>query len=95
VNIAEAIGPAEIALRTWVGQSCSAHATSSGKVLLAGLMSGEVRKHSNAEVIAGLSVSGPSYRLGVDHFEQVAKQAISAAESISRRLGWVDLPSRR
>ena len=43
VNIAEAIGQAEITLRTWVGQSCPAHATSSGKVLLAGLDSDDVR----------------------------------------------------
>ncbi|WP_124709062.1 IclR family transcriptional regulator [Gordonia insulae] len=37
INIVEAIGPGEIALRTWVGQSCPAHATSSGKALLSGL----------------------------------------------------------
>ncbi len=37
VNIVEAIGPAEITLRTWVGQSCPAYATSSGKVLLSEL----------------------------------------------------------
>src|ERR1700754_1188454 len=43
VNIAEAIGPEQISLRTWIGQSCPAHATSSGKVLLAGLESADVR----------------------------------------------------
>jgi DNA-binding IclR family transcriptional regulator len=43
VNIVEAIGPEQITLRTWVGQSCPAHATSSGKVLLAGLEPAEVR----------------------------------------------------
>ena len=37
INVVEAVGPAEITLRSWVGQSCPAHATSSGKVLLAGL----------------------------------------------------------
>lgn len=37
INLVEAIGPAEISLRSWVGQSCPAHATSSGKVLLASL----------------------------------------------------------
>jgi DNA-binding IclR family transcriptional regulator len=145
VNIAEAMGSAGIALRTWVGQSCPAHATSSGKVLLAGLEPGEVRRRlgarlesftpntvvkitdleaelasvrdsgwasvqaelevglnavgapvydSNAGVVAALSVSGPSYRLGAEHFEEVAKQAIAAAESISRRLGWIDRSSR-
>ena len=40
VNIVEAIGPEQITLRTWVGQSCPAHATSSGKVLLAGTRTG-------------------------------------------------------
>ncbi len=37
VNVVEAVGPAEIALRSWVGQNCPAHATSSGKALLSGL----------------------------------------------------------
>ncbi|AFM17831.1 transcriptional regulator [Mycolicibacterium chubuense NBB4] len=48
VNIVEAIGPAEITLRTWVGQSCPAYATSSGKVLLAGLDPAEVRARLRA-----------------------------------------------
>ena len=146
VNIAEAIGPAGVALRTWVGQSCPAHATSSGKVLLAGLSTGELRGRlttrldpytdatvtsraaletelaavrtngwasvreelevglnavaapvydADAEVVAALSVSGPSYRLGVDEIESIAKRTVAAAESISRRLGWVDLSTRR
>ncbi len=43
VNIAEAVSTAEIALQTWVGQTCPAHATSAGKVLLAGLDTDEVR----------------------------------------------------
>jgi DNA-binding IclR family transcriptional regulator len=43
INVVEAIGPAEITLRTWVGQSCPAHATSSGKVLLAGLDGADIR----------------------------------------------------
>jgi len=37
INIVEAHGPAEISLRTWIGQNCPAHATSSGKALLAAL----------------------------------------------------------
>jgi DNA-binding IclR family transcriptional regulator len=37
INLVEAHGPAEITLRTWVGQTCPAHATSSGKALLADL----------------------------------------------------------
>ncbi|NMO01739.1 IclR family transcriptional regulator [Gordonia sp. TBRC 11910] len=43
INIVEAIGPAEITLRSWVGQSCPATATSSGKVLLAGRSDAAVR----------------------------------------------------
>lgn len=140
VNIVEATAPAEITVRTWVGQSCPAHATSSGKVLLAALSPEELRSRlgakldvftdntvattadleaelaavrengwasveeeleiglnavaapvydSTAEVVAALSVSGPSYRLSGDQFGQVAKQTIAAAGSISRRLGWV------
>ncbi len=44
VNLVEAIGPAEIALRSWVGQTCPVHATSSGKALLAGLPPERVHK---------------------------------------------------
>ncbi|GFG54969.1 IclR family transcriptional regulator [Mycolicibacterium agri] len=50
VNIVEAIGPEQITLRTWVGQSCPAHATSSGKVLLADLEPDELRERLNAEL---------------------------------------------
>ena len=145
VNIVETLGAAGISLRTWVGQSCPAHATSSGKVLLAALDAGELRDRlatrlesftdetittragldanlqavrergwasvheelevglnavaapvydANAEIVAALSVSGPSYRLSEDQFDDVAKRVIAAAEGISRRLGWVDLSSR-
>jgi DNA-binding IclR family transcriptional regulator len=140
INIVEAIGPAEISLRTWVGQSCPVHATSSGKVLLAGLDGADVRARlssvlesftentvvkiadlqgeladvrergwasvseelevglnavaapvydANSQVIAALSVSGPSYRLDRDRYEEVAKLTIIAADTVSRRLGWV------
>ncbi|ORB29114.1 IclR family transcriptional regulator [Mycolicibacterium parafortuitum] len=139
VNIVEAIGPAEITLRTWVGQSCPAHATSSGKVLLAGLDPNDVRARLttplpsfteatvtdmaglqtqlaavrergwasvseelevglnavaapvhdlHSQVVAALSVSGPSYRLSVDRFDEVAGQIVEAADQISTRLGW-------
>lgn len=37
INIVETLGPAEITLRTWIGQNCPAHATSSGKALLSTL----------------------------------------------------------
>lgn len=140
INIVEAIGPAEITLRTWVGQGCPAYATSSGKVLLSGLdpvdvgsrlgaalesftertvssaadlqhelttvrdrgwagVSEELEVGLNAvaapvrdadsQVVAALSVSGPSYRLGVERFEELAKLTTAAADAISRRLGWI------
>ena len=44
---------------------------------------------AHSQVIAALSVSGPSYRLGVERFEEVAKLTIAAADAISRRLGWI------
>jgi DNA-binding IclR family transcriptional regulator len=44
---------------------------------------------ASGEVVAALSVSGPSYRLGADAFEDIAKRTIAAAESISRRLGHI------
>ncbi|MBJ7340936.1 IclR family transcriptional regulator [Mycolicibacterium sp.] len=145
VNVAEAIGPAGIALRTWVGQSCPAHATSSGKVLLAGLEVAELRRRlpsrldsftadtltarsaleaeldvvrergwasvceelevglnavaapvydADGRVAAALSVSGPSYRLSVDEFAATAKRTIAAAETISRRLGYIAISAR-
>ncbi len=43
INVVESVGRGEIALRSWVGQSNPAHATSSGKILLAALPSSEVR----------------------------------------------------
>lgn len=141
INIVESIAPAEITLRTWVGQTCPPHATSSGKALLSGLADNEVRsrfggrlerftpntvaamdallrdlaavrergwagvreelevglnavgapvRDDTGRVVAAISVSGPSYRLGEDRFEEVAKQTIAAAAAVSRRLGWVE-----
>lgn len=43
INVVEAHGPGEIALRSWVGQNCPAHATSSGKALLSALTADELR----------------------------------------------------
>ncbi|MDF2584383.1 MAG: allR [Mycobacterium sp.] len=44
INIVETLGPAEITLRTWIGQNCPAHATSSGKALLSTLTGERVRE---------------------------------------------------
>ncbi|WP_225728239.1 MULTISPECIES: IclR family transcriptional regulator [unclassified Nocardia] len=140
INIVEAIGPGSIALRSWVGQSCPAHATSSGKVLLAALEPAALRKlvgtklagytantvtkvtdltaelagvrqqgwagvreeleiglnavavpvyDSSGSVVAALSVSGPSYRLGPEKFARTAELARASAAGISRRLGYL------
>ncbi|WP_020172749.1 IclR family transcriptional regulator [Gordonia polyisoprenivorans] len=43
VNIVEAQGTSSVALHTWIGQTSPAHATSSGKTLLAALSDDEVR----------------------------------------------------
>jgi DNA-binding IclR family transcriptional regulator len=141
VNVVEAIGPEQITLRSWVGQSCPAYATSSGKLLLAGLDPADLRSRlgttleaftantvvnlddlerelatarecgwasvaeeleiglnavsapvydAGSKVIAALSVSGPAYRFSPDRFAEIAKQTASAAEVISRRLGWIE-----
>ena len=138
VNVTEANGGAGIALRTFVGQSCPAHATSSGKVLLAGLsesrlaiavdgvlerftdativtgaalrdeletvraqgwaaardeledgltaVAAPVRDHTG-DVVAALSISGPSFRMGGDRIPDLSRQAITAADAVSARLG--------
>ena len=45
---------------------------------------------SNSQVVAALSVSGPSYRFDKDQFEEMAKLTVTAADAVSRRLGWVE-----
>ncbi|MFD0927900.1 IclR family transcriptional regulator [Williamsia deligens] len=138
VNVTEANGGAGIALRTFVGQSCPAHATSSGKVLLAGLaearlapylgalerftpativtepalreelatvrgqgwaaardeledgltaVAAPVRDHTG-DVVAALSISGPTFRMGADRIPALSAAAISAADAVSGRLGY-------
>ena len=47
-------------------------------------------RDANTEVVAALSVSGPSYRLSEEQYEEFAKVTITAADFISRRLRWVD-----
>ncbi|MBJ7291368.1 IclR family transcriptional regulator [Williamsia sp.] len=138
VNVTEASGSAGIGLRTWVGQSCPAHATSSGKVLLAGLPKDDLEPYvavplerftddtitepdlvraelddirgrgwalarqeleeglnaiaapvrdQTGEVIAALSVSGPTFRLDDDRMGELVGRVTDAADRISMRLG--------
>ncbi len=76
VNIAEAVSTAEIALQTWIGQTCPAHATSAGKVLLAGLDPGEVRDRL-----------GPTLEAFTDN-TIVTLDALQAELSAARGAGW-------
>jgi DNA-binding IclR family transcriptional regulator len=46
-----------------------------------------IRGHDGS-VVAAVSVSGPSYRLGSDRFEAVAEAVVAAGDEIGRRLGW-------
>ncbi|MCX6471499.1 MAG: IclR family transcriptional regulator [Corynebacteriales bacterium] len=138
VNVTEANGSPGISLRTWVGQSCPAHATSSGKVLLAALDDtrldmavgttlerftsstigdldalraelGDIRRrgwaHAREEleegltavaapirdhtgdVVAALSISGPTFRMSDDRLPTLSAEAVDAADAISVRLG--------
>ena len=43
INVVESQGSSSVALKTWIGQPSPAHATSSGKALLAGLSERELR----------------------------------------------------
>jgi DNA-binding IclR family transcriptional regulator len=139
INISQVRGPAAVSSHNWVGQLTPAHATSSGKVLLA--FSGddvldafmrrplqqytsrtvtspevlrpqlaEVRERGyaetaeeleiglnavaapirsmNGEVVAALSISGPSYRLATERLPATAASVRAAAAEISSRLGY-------
>lgn len=48
--------------------------------------------HQN-KVIAGVSVSGPSYRFNVARAKSFIPAVLKAAESISRKLGWLQPPA--
>lgn len=47
-----------------------------------------IRDHANA-VVAAVSVSGPSYRFSVARAKSFIPAVMKAAESISRKLGWI------
>lgn len=42
----------------------------------------------DGSVVAAISASGPSYRLGPERFGAVAAAVVAAADEIGRRLGW-------
>lgn len=45
-------------------------------------------RNAHGDVIASLSVSGPTFRLGTVKLDEVVPQLSEAAEEISHRLGW-------
>ena len=44
-------------------------------------------RDANGDVIAAVSVSGPSFRLPADIFGQIAPRVVAATDPLSRRLG--------
>jgi DNA-binding IclR family transcriptional regulator len=47
---------------------------------------------ADGTVVAALSVSGPSYRMGPDTFDTVARALCAGADEISREIGYLQVP---
>jgi DNA-binding IclR family transcriptional regulator len=47
-------------------------------------------RNAHGDVIAALSVSGPSFRLDSDRIDEVLPMLLEAAREVSHRLGWAD-----
>ena len=45
-------------------------------------------RNSHGDVVASMSVSGPTFRLTSDLVDDVARRLVEAAEEVSHRLGW-------
>jgi DNA-binding IclR family transcriptional regulator len=45
-------------------------------------------RDAGGDVVAAVSVSGPSFRLRADAFDQIAPRVVSAASALSKRLGY-------
>lgn len=80
INIVESYGDREVTLRTWVGQSCPAHATSSGKALLSGMSPGEVKALLGDK---GLPVFTPNTVASV--------KELAAELDVVRHTGWASV----
>ncbi|MBF6332195.1 IclR family transcriptional regulator [Nocardia transvalensis] len=83
INIVEANGPASIALRSWVGKTCPAHATSSGKVLLAAQEPAAVRKLVGAKLEA---YTAHTITRGGDLAAQLARVRVDGWASVREEL---------
>lgn len=71
----------------WVGQRIPLHATSNGKVLVCELPDAE-RTELLGELVASLSVSGPTFRFDQVRHEQVLTPLRAEADEVGIRLGW-------
>ena len=45
-------------------------------------------RNAHGDVVASMSVSGPTFRLGAERVETVVPQLVAAASEVSHRLGW-------
>ena len=45
-------------------------------------------RNAHGDVVASISVSGPTFRLTADRVEEVVPQLVEAALEVSHRLGW-------
>ena len=131
-------GSSALQPHNWVGQHIPLHATSNGKVLLAGLEEQALEqalgrlatytprtitgraplraeldrvrdqgyavavdelevgrtavaapiRNAHGDVVASMSVSGPSFRLPDDRVDEVVRAVRAAADEVSHRLGW-------
>jgi DNA-binding IclR family transcriptional regulator len=96
-------GSSALQPHNWVGQHIPLHATSNGEVarvreqgyavavdeLEVGLtaVAAPIR-NAHGDVVASMSVSGPSFRLPEEQVEDVVRRVVAAAVEVSHRLGW-------
>ena len=45
-------------------------------------------RNAHGDVVASMSVSGPTFRLSADRIDDVVRLLVQAAEEVSHRLGW-------
>ena len=45
-------------------------------------------RNAHGDVVASMSVSGPTFRITPDRVEEITGKVVEAAEEVSHRLGW-------
>jgi DNA-binding IclR family transcriptional regulator len=95
INIVEAPGPAEVVLRSWVGQASPAHATSSGKALIAELNPLELRERLGGRLERFTANTITDFTALEEHLAHVREQGwAAAAEELELGLNAVAAPVR-